>query len=215
MSLGGYLAALKELHGGRYQAQSKENGVTPFGAYGMLMENWAQWSDEAGLGGASYTDPAAQDSVAGYWATRLFQRYGDWDMVSGAWFAGQDQADKLMREGRSTFRNQRITDFQNAMKESRERNVEAPVPVSARKWTSTTSGGGWINPIAGESEYSGGSWMPNTNTHRGRKHPAMDVYAARGTPVVAPVTGKVVVDVIDRPGASQSNVILGLPPIAT
>jgi murein DD-endopeptidase MepM/ murein hydrolase activator NlpD len=34
--------------------------------------------------------------------------------------------------------------------------------------------------------------MPNTLTHRGRTHPAIDIGAEKGTPIVSPVSGKVV-----------------------
>jgi murein DD-endopeptidase MepM/ murein hydrolase activator NlpD len=188
--LGGYLAALRELNGGNYNSRSQDNGVTPFGAYGMLLENWNEWSSIAGYGGADPADPSAQDAVAGFWAANLFRRYGSWEMVSGAWYAGQDQADQVMREGRDLFRNQRIRAYQEAVTASQQRNTGAPVPVSARRWVSTVGGGGWIHPIAGQSEY-GGSFMPNTTNHRGRTHPAIDVYAAKGTPIVSPVSGKV------------------------
>ena len=52
--------------------------------------------------------------------------------------------------------------------------------------------GDWAFPVAGENEWNRGSWMPNTLTHRGRTHAAIDVYAARGTAVVAPVDGMVI-----------------------
>ena len=87
--LGGFLAALRAMNSG-YSGQFREGDVTVFGAYGMLLENWSEWSAEAGLVGADYRDPAAQDSVAGYWANKFHRRYGNWNLVSGAWFAGQD-----------------------------------------------------------------------------------------------------------------------------
>ena len=49
---------------------------------------------------------------------------------------------------------------------------------------------GWTFPVAGANEW-GGSYMPNTINHRGRTHPAIDIYAERGTAIVAPVSGVV------------------------
>jgi hypothetical protein len=49
----------------------------------------------------------------------------------------------------------------------------------------------WVFPVAGPSEWSPGSWMPNTLTHRGRTHGAIDIYAQEGTPIVSPVSGTV------------------------
>lgn len=49
----------------------------------------------------------------------------------------------------------------------------------------------WYFPVAGPTEYSNGSWMPNTLSHRGRKHAAIDIYAERGSTIIAPVAGVV------------------------
>jgi len=189
--LGGYLAALRELNRGRSNVITEEDGVHPFGAYGILLENWKKWSAEAGFSGAHPADPMAQDAVAGYWATKMFKRYGSWDAVSGAWIAGQDEMDRIYAEGRTSFKNQRILAFQQAMKEAMDRHADAEVPLSAKRWENQTYSGGWLSPIAGQYEYSGGSWMPDKENHRGRTHPAIDVYAEKGTPIVAPIAGKV------------------------
>jgi hypothetical protein len=49
----------------------------------------------------------------------------------------------------------------------------------------------WVFPVVGPTEWSGGSWMPTTNTHRGRTHAAVDIYAAQGSYIVAPTNGVV------------------------
>lgn len=49
----------------------------------------------------------------------------------------------------------------------------------------------WIFPVVGQNEWSQGSWMPDTKTHRGRTHAAIDIYAARGAAIVTPVGGTV------------------------
>lgn len=52
--------------------------------------------------------------------------------------------------------------------------------------------GEWFFPVAGANEWNRGSWMPNTLTHRGRTHAAIDIYAGRGTAIVAPVAGVII-----------------------
>lgn len=195
--LASFLASMKLINGGKYGAQGTyENGVRPFGAYGMLKENWEPWSAGAGLNGANPSDPAAQDSVAAYWAQKLFQRYGDWDMVAAAWFAGAKQTDDAARSGEGVgyFKNEKTREFIAKYTESKENeNVSrATLQGAARQWINPNGAPrGWLSPVAGASEYSQGSWMPNTTNHRGRTHAAIDVYAAKGAPIVAPVGGKV------------------------
>lgn len=188
MSLGGYLAALRSLHGENYGQSSRDGKVTVFGAYGMLLENWGEWSQAAGFPGADPRDPDAQDAVAAHWANQFFNRYGDWDLVSAAWYAGQDQADAMLQQGRTLFRDDRVRRWQEAVGKTRETMADAPIPTSA---SPRIAQGAWINPVAGHTNYSD-SFRPNTLSHRGRTHPAVDVYAAAGTPVVSPSAGVVV-----------------------
>ena len=174
--LASFLASMKLINGGK--------------------ENWEPWSAGAGLNGANPSDPAAQDSVAAYWAQKLFQRYGDWDMVAAAWFAGAKQTDDAARSGEGVgyFKNEKTREFIAKYTESKENeNVSrATLPGAARQWINPNGAPrGWLSPVAGASEYSQGSWMPNTTNHRGRTHAAIDVYAAKGAPIVAPVGGKV------------------------
>lgn len=49
----------------------------------------------------------------------------------------------------------------------------------------------WVFPVVGKTRWSGGGWMPNTLTHRGRTHAAIDIYAGRGQTIVSPVSGTV------------------------
>jgi murein DD-endopeptidase MepM/ murein hydrolase activator NlpD len=128
------------------------------------------------------------------------ERFGDYELASVAWFAGPAQAGQILRRGwadaESSIQNPAIKDY---VKKTRESLKEAQDPVNAkylkkispRQFTTTKGGGSWINPVAGKSEWSGGSWMPNTINHRGRTHAAIDVYADEGTPIVSPVGGKV------------------------
>jgi hypothetical protein len=51
----------------------------------------------------------------------------------------------------------------------------------------------WYFPVVGENQWKSGSWMPNTpREHQdGRTHPAIDIYAQTGAPIVAPVSGEI------------------------
>jgi len=49
----------------------------------------------------------------------------------------------------------------------------------------------WIFPVVGATEWSGGSWMPYQQNHRGRTHAAVDIYASKGSPIIASVSGTV------------------------
>jgi len=49
----------------------------------------------------------------------------------------------------------------------------------------------WTFPVIGKTEWSAGSWMPATLTHRGRTHAAVDIYAGRGQAIISPVSGTV------------------------
>ena len=197
--LADFLEAIHQAEGTGYGSVGQTvNGVTPFGHYGMLQENWPSWSAAAGIRGHDMFDPAAQDRVAGFFGQKLFQRYGSWDMVAGAWFAGQQTADFFMRNGKGVkgFTAPETQEFLNRFTSAYESiqgsDANPQVPVSALKWINNVGGGGqgWINPIAGESEYSNSFQVARPGTKTGI-HGAIDVYSARGTPIVAPVGGKI------------------------
>ena len=77
--------------------------VQALGGYGILDINWygtdtqTAWTKMAGLEGADINDPKAQDAVAKYMVQKYFNRFGSWDAVSVAWFAGQGNADKFIK----------------------------------------------------------------------------------------------------------------------
>lgn len=68
------------------------------GAYQILASNWDSWAAQAGLPGADWRDKDAQDRVATHQFTRLFQKYGRWDAVAVAWFAGEGRADRFIAD---------------------------------------------------------------------------------------------------------------------
>jgi len=112
-----YLEALKmQESSGNYQAQHKPEVITDIvtgkkirvqaiGAYGILDINWTgtktqkSWAEQAGYSGADWHDPVAQDAVAKYKVQEYFNKYGSWDAVSVAWFSGEGNANKLVKNG--------------------------------------------------------------------------------------------------------------------
>jgi hypothetical protein len=112
-----YLEALKmQESSGNYQAQhtpevitdivtGKKIRVQAVGAYGILDINWngtktqKSWAEQAGYKGADWHDPAVQDAVARYKVQEYFNKYGSWDAVSVAWFAGAGNANELVNNG--------------------------------------------------------------------------------------------------------------------
>ena len=110
-----YLSALRERESsGNYQvlhavsiiedlATGKPIRVQGLGAYGILDINWAGWAKEAGIEGADWHDPIAQDTVAKFKVQQYFNKYNSWDAVSVAWFAGPGKADTLTEGGTINF----------------------------------------------------------------------------------------------------------------
>ena len=116
-----YLKALLEKESsGNYNAVHKpstiEDSVTgkpirvqALGGYGILDINWygtdtqKSWTEMAGLKGASIDDPKAQDDVARFMVQKYFDKYGSWDLVSVAWFAGPGKAQTLKNNGTINF----------------------------------------------------------------------------------------------------------------
>ena len=92
--IGLYLEALKQKESsGDYQVLHNPSIITDvntgkpirvqaLGAYGILDINWNKWSKEAGLEGADWHDPKAQDIVARYKVQEYFNKYNSWDLVS-------------------------------------------------------------------------------------------------------------------------------------
>ena len=80
-------------------ATGKPIRVQALGGYGILDINWDKWAKEAGFEGADWHDPKAQDAVAKFKAQQYFNKYGSWDAVSVAWFAGAGKANELVNNG--------------------------------------------------------------------------------------------------------------------
>jgi len=190
-----FLATVRIMSDSGYGSVGRTEGTaTPFGAYGMWTQNWDAWSSELGLGGHDKFDPAAQDAVASFWGQKLFQRYGSWEMAAAAWFAGAEQTDRAAASSEDTnwFKHDDTKKWIKRYKELQETPEvqNATVPRAGAQWINARGAPkGWLSPIAGKNEYSNSFLVPRDN--KSGIHGAIDLYAARGTPIVAPVGGKV------------------------
>lgn len=108
-----FMAAIRRLESGSFAGDysvAKESlrhstlGI-PLGAYQIMSANWGPWSREAGIAGADWRDPTAQDFVARYKFKQYYEQYGDWRLVAIAWFAGPGGANKAARDGLASLSN--------------------------------------------------------------------------------------------------------------
>jgi len=111
-----YLEALKEKESSnRYTIKhtpsqiedyvtGKMINVQALGAYGILDINFPIWAKELGyedfdMSEDDWRDPVLQDAIAKYKVQEYFNRFGSWDLVSVAWFAGPEDAKELKNTG--------------------------------------------------------------------------------------------------------------------
>lgn len=85
-------------------ATGKPIRVQALGGYGILDINFKKWAEQAGLKDFSmsdedWKDPVAQDTIAKYKVQEYFDKFQSWDAVSVAWFAGENKAKELLRNG--------------------------------------------------------------------------------------------------------------------
>lgn len=198
------LAGIRKQESGTFRGDYQQKG--PFvggaqlvGAYNINRRYWNDWTALAGIPGASIRSEDAQDRVAAYVVNSYYQRFGTWELAAMAWFAGPQEAAKVLRRGyvdTDSIQNPKIKEYVNTVLSNANTAMQPPngawvkhIPISELSFSGDRS---WVMPVAGTSEWGRGSWMPNTKTHRGRTHAAIDVYAKEGTPIVAPVAGRVV-----------------------
>lgn len=85
--------------GGRYHILGPQTKYgRPRGKYQILDSNWDAWAREAGIPGADWRDPSAQERVAAHKFLQYYNDYGGrWDAVAVAWFAGPGRARKWLK----------------------------------------------------------------------------------------------------------------------
>ena len=153
-----YLEALKmQESSGNYQAIHKPSiiedaytgkpiRVQALGAYGILDINWKKWAKQAGVKGADWHDPQAQDAVAKFKVQQYFNKFGSWDAVSVAWFAGPNKAKDLVNNGTINFdltdsNGQSIKDYVDEMNiKVGEELMTMELPMETFTMPSTVSG---------------------------------------------------------------------------
>lgn len=84
-----------------YNAEGPYTGSTygrAVGRYQIMEKIYGGWAREAGVD-PNDRSPAAQDKVARYKMSEYYRRYGSWDLVAVAWFAGPGRADKAKKQG--------------------------------------------------------------------------------------------------------------------
>lgn len=84
-----------------YNAQGPYTGSTygrAVGRYQIMEKIYGGWAREAGVD-PNDRSPAAQDRVARHKMSEYYRRYGSWDLVAVAWFAGPGRADKAKKQG--------------------------------------------------------------------------------------------------------------------
>ena len=195
-SLATTLAAIRKAESGTFRGEYGAVGRRltqgqPRGAYGILDRNWRSFAATAGVPGADWRDKNAQDRVAATIIQSYYERYGSWDAAVAAWVGGPRSADSIMRKGHTT--NPQIAKYVKQVANYQRIPDVNNYPLSAsalRGGKGGTRGGSWQFPIAGKAEWSGGSFM-DKHTKGDRSHHAIDVYAAKGTPIVSPVSGTI------------------------
>lgn len=93
-----FLAALRIVETGDQRGDYRRmhgvvRGNRKLGAYGIAADDWPEMAAAAGLPGADWKDPRAQDVVAEATVDRLIGKYQDWRLVGVAWKAGEKVAD--------------------------------------------------------------------------------------------------------------------------
>ena len=195
--IGAFLAAIRNVEGGSYDGNYFKRTPDAVGAYQFMRRQWDQMASMAGMPNASIMDNQSQDLVAGYWANRWHQRYGDWGLVAAAWIGGQDSADRIALRGfenTSAINNEKIAQYVDQVLASRQDALESgqtrtPEGIERMLVEYTGPQGQWLHPIAGKAEYSNSFRTPRDS--KTGIHGAIDVYAKKGTPIVSPVSGKV------------------------
>jgi len=94
-----FMASIRRNTSGTYEGNYGDRGQG-VGAYDIKPQNWRAYALAAGLPNANWRDPRAQDAVARAKMQRDFERYGNWQLVAVAWYAGTEAADAVQQRGK-------------------------------------------------------------------------------------------------------------------
>ena len=79
---------------GDYLAVNPKSGA--YGAYQTIPKYLCWYYQSAGVDPATIKDPASQDEMAEYHVRKLYERFGNWDLVSLAWHKGASNAQLVL-----------------------------------------------------------------------------------------------------------------------
>ena len=81
---------------GDYHAVNPSSGA--YGAYQTIPKYLCWYYQSAGLDPVNIKDPETQDAMAAFHVRGLYERWGNWDLVSLAWHKGSGNAVKVLDE---------------------------------------------------------------------------------------------------------------------
>ena len=154
-----FMASIRLLESGSYDGNYGATGAYTgplgrgLGAYQIMEGNWNSWSAEAGMPGANWRDPAAQDAVARFKMGQYYNQFGTWDLAAVAWFAGPGAAVQASNEGLAS-----VGDWDDVL----------GTTVSDYVQRVTDSMGGWDG-----TNRNGRSWWDDNSTQPGRTFATM------------------------------------------
>lgn len=180
------------------------------GAYQISEANWGNWSRAAGIPGANWRDPAAQDRVARHQLRYYFDKYGDWGLVAAAWFGGEGAANAMQAgvdlsgidDGlisvpeyvdRLLSKVQMTSPAAAAISPS-NMNAARMVQLSGGNHTRVDDFHGTPDVSGAVFPVPGGTYSDDWHAPRsgGRQHKGTDIFAEKGTPALSMVGGEVV-----------------------
>jgi murein DD-endopeptidase MepM/ murein hydrolase activator NlpD len=215
--LNSFMAAVRYAKSGSWegdyhQVERLPDGRRVIGAYGILENQWSNMAAYAGLEGADWRNRSAQDYVAGQIMGRYQQQYGSWDLVAAAWMGGAISANRIMYRGYNgveSIKNEQIRQFVGL---TQQNLAEVPNNLPRVAPEIKYAGGNWIFPVAGENNWKPGGFMYKRTpgqvaAGRTRIHEGIDIGAKKGTPVVAPASGKVVTSTFGGKGGHQVKIM--------
>ena len=120
--------------------------VQALGAYGILDINWDKWAEQAGYEGADWRVPEMQDIVAAHKFTEYYNRYGSWDLVAVAWYAGPARANKAKNMGIDSVGDieniegfgPNVQEYVNSVMEKYADNLESASNTTVESYVSQT-----------------------------------------------------------------------------
>lgn len=193
------LAAIRKVESNDDYTAIKQygNGLVGRGAYQITSTNWENWSRGAGIPGADWRSKRAQDRVAAYAVSHLLARYGNPDLVSLAWYGGTSIADKVARANIPVDEAPFSDSVQYVQKVRNTIGTVPEIPAVDLPDLPPEAESSWLMPVAGANTWSESGFLykrtpqqvaaGKTSVHQG-----IDIFAAKGTPIVSPVAGNVV-----------------------